>query len=476
MKKLRLLTTALAASVLITGGSVPALAASTQEKIEAVQEGKAQSESDLAEAQQRLEDLENQRGDLETYLSQLSQQYEEIRASLQDLTDKAKQKQEELRLVKKELKKAKKREEQQYESMKIRISYMYENSRGSLLTTLLSADGLTDMLSRAENFAQISRYDREMLKKYEQSIEKVQDQKLAVKVEQEAIAALQAQTDQKRQEVEALSVSTQEKIESYGQEIDRAEGEAANLLDLVNSQSAQLDGLMAQAQEEAEAARRAAEAELARQQQEEKEREQAEAARAAQQAQESIQEETVQEGDEPEISAQETQEPVADQEESEEIQEPEALQEPEESESSVQETPEPEAAKTQTPETTAQPEEKAQPEPTAEPEPAQTEPETTSSGSAGTYLGDFTLTAYCSCSICCGSWSGGGTASGTTPTAGRTVAMGGVPFGTKLLINGNVYTVEDRGTGYGHVDIFMDSHSAALRFGSQRASVYQLNN
>ena len=339
------------------------------------------------------------------------------------------------------------------------------------MTTLLSADGLTDMLSRAENFAQISKYDREMLKKYEQSIEKVQDQKLAVKVEQEAIAALQAQTDQKRQEVEALSASTQEKIESYGQEIDRAEGEAANLLDLVNSQSAQLDGLMAQAQEEAEAARRAAEAELARQQQEEKERAEAEAARAAQQAQESIQEETVQKGDEPEISSQETQEPVADQEESEEFQEPEALQEPEESESSVQETPEPEA-----PQTTAQPEAEAQPEPTAEPEPAQTEPETTSSGSAGTYLGDFTLTAYCSCSICCGSWSGGGTASGTTPTAGRTVAMGGVPFGTKLLINGNVYTVEDRGTGYGHVDIFMDSHSAALRFGSQRASVYQLNN
>lgn len=40
--------------------------------------------------------------------------------------------------------------------------------------------------------------------------------------------------------------------------------------------------------------------------------------------------------------------------------------------------------------------------------------------------------------------------------------MGGVPFGTKLLINGNVYTVEDRGTGYGHVDIYMDSHSATI--------------
>ncbi len=93
----------------------------------------------------------------------------------------------------------------------------------------------------------------------------------------------------------------------------------------------------------------------------------------------------------------------------------------------------------------------------------------------GTYLGNFKLTAYCACSACCGQWAGGATASGTTPTAGKTVAMGGVSFGTKLLINGTVYTVEDRGTPYGHVDIFFDSHSAALSFGRQYADVYQVN-
>lgn len=94
--------------------------------------------------------------------------------------------------------------------------------------------------------------------------------------------------------------------------------------------------------------------------------------------------------------------------------------------------------------------------------------------SSGTYLGNFTLTAYCNCASCCGS-SGGLTASGTVPTAGRTVAMGGVPFGTKLMINGNIYTVEDRGTSYGVVDIFMNSHSDAIAFGMQSADVYQLN-
>ena len=96
------------------------------------------------------------------------------------------------------------------------------------------------------------------------------------------------------------------------------------------------------------------------------------------------------------------------------------------------------------------------------------------SSSQGKYLGNFMLTGYCNCAQCCGT-AGNATASGAMPTAGHTVAMAGVPFGTQLLINGNVYTVEDLGTPYGHVDIYCDSHSEALSFGLQSAEVYQLN-
>ena len=95
-------------------------------------------------------------------------------------------------------------------------------------------------------------------------------------------------------------------------------------------------------------------------------------------------------------------------------------------------------------------------------------------GSGSEYLGTFKLTAYCNCSKCCGKWAGGATASGVMPTQGRTVAMGGVSFGTKLLINGNVYTVEYRGTPYGHVDIYFNSHSDANAFGLRYAEVYRV--
>lgn len=86
-------------------------------------------------------------------------------------------------------------------------------------------------------------------------------------------------------------------------------------------------------------------------------------------------------------------------------------------------------------------------------------------------LGVWTLTAYCNCSICCGKWAGGGTASGTTPTAGRTVAAD-LPFSTKLEINGHEYIVEDRGVSGAWVDIYFDTHAEAVAFGLRSAEVF----
>ena len=95
---------------------------------------------------------------------------------------------------------------------------------------------------------------------------------------------------------------------------------------------------------------------------------------------------------------------------------------------------------------------------------------TSRSGSTITATGEtkiFKITAYCPCSKCCGKQTGT-TASGTRATAGRTVAASSqYAFGTKLLINGKVYTVEDRGGAIkgNKIDIYMDSHAQALAWG-----------
>jgi 3D (Asp-Asp-Asp) domain-containing protein len=92
------------------------------------------------------------------------------------------------------------------------------------------------------------------------------------------------------------------------------------------------------------------------------------------------------------------------------------------------------------------------------------------------YLGEYTLTAYCSCARCCGKWSSGKTASGVKAKSNHTIAVDKkvIPLGSKVVINGIEYTAEDTGGGVKgkHIDIFFDSHSDALDFGRQKAKVY----
>lgn len=92
-----------------------------------------------------------------------------------------------------------------------------------------------------------------------------------------------------------------------------------------------------------------------------------------------------------------------------------------------------------------------------------------------TYLGQFTATAYCPCEICCGVYSSGYTASGTYATEGRTIACNSLPFGTQVMIDGNIYTVEDTGwSPYGEnwIDIFFYDHNSALAYGMRTVDVY----
>jgi uncharacterized protein YabE (DUF348 family) len=103
--------------------------------------------------------------------------------------------------------------------------------------------------------------------------------------------------------------------------------------------------------------------------------------------------------------------------------------------------------------------------------------ESTSSTTAVIGGETYKITAYCSCSKCCGK-STGRTASGTQATAGRTVAASSkFAFGTQLNIGGHVYTVEDRGGAINgnRIDIYVSSHAQALQWGVKYLPVSVIN-
>lgn len=102
----------------------------------------------------------------------------------------------------------------------------------------------------------------------------------------------------------------------------------------------------------------------------------------------------------------------------------------------------------------------------------------------GEPLGEFKLTAYCPCAKCCGK-DDGITATGTTATEGRTIAVDPrvIPYGSTVTIyfsdgTSHTYTAEDCGGGIkgNRLDIYFDDHQTALQFGVQRAYVYMEEN
>ena len=407
----------------------------TESEIADMQAQKQEAESNLAQTQSDISSMESKKQELESYLADLNTQYEELTNTISELSIQAGEKENQLKQIRAELKKAKKAEKKQYEDMKLRIQYMYENGGTSALETLLSSKDLAEFLNNAESVSKISQYDRNMLDKYVNLQNTIQEQETAAEEEKQSIDALLAERSSKKQEVQDLTASTSDNIASYVDQISASQEEAAALTEQINNADNSIALLVQQAEEE-KAAREAAEAKAAEE--------------AAAQAEESNDAEGSSSQDE------DTSEDYVEDTVSEDISEDTSDEEYTEETDSSDDS---EDADTSSDSEAASEE--------------QTSSESSDS-SQGKYLGNFTLTAYCNCAQCCGT-AGYLTASGTVPTAGRTVAMAGVPFGTQLLINGTVYTVEDLGTPYGHVDIYFDNHSDALSFGLQTAEVYQLN-
>lgn len=93
-------------------------------------------------------------------------------------------------------------------------------------------------------------------------------------------------------------------------------------------------------------------------------------------------------------------------------------------------------------------------------------------------LGNYKLTFYCPCAVCNGA-ADAKTASGTTPTEGRTIAVDSsvIPLGSRVYIEGyGVFIAEDTGGAIksNKIDVLVSSHSRAYDLGVKYANIYLL--
>jgi len=102
-------------------------------------------------------------------------------------------------------------------------------------------------------------------------------------------------------------------------------------------------------------------------------------------------------------------------------------------------------------------------------------------------LGNFKLTAYCSCSLCCGKWANNRPvdengneivygAIGERLKEGYSIAVDPkvIPYRTEVVINGHTYKAQDCGGAIkgNRIDVYFNNHQDALNFGVQYAEVF----
>lgn len=92
-------------------------------------------------------------------------------------------------------------------------------------------------------------------------------------------------------------------------------------------------------------------------------------------------------------------------------------------------------------------------------------------------LGLFKTTGYCPCYSCSEGW-GRHTSTGAIAQASHTIAVDPrvIPYGSKVMIGGVIYTAEDKGGGVrgNHIDIFFNTHGETRSHGTRTQEVFLL--
>ena len=154
----------------------------------------ADLESQQQQVRDRISALESEKSNIETYLEELNTQLDTVgsdyNAIQQQLADISLQ----MTDAKDALAESERLSEEQYEAMKLRIQYMYERGETGVLDLIFSSGSLSDLLSRAEYVAEMTKYDRDMLEEYRKTQEEIRQKT-------EELSVLVASLDQSQAEL-----------------------------------------------------------------------------------------------------------------------------------------------------------------------------------------------------------------------------------------------------------------------------------
>ena len=112
--------------------------------------------------------------------------------------------------------------DEQYESMKIRIQFMYEKGDTSYLQMFFGATSMGDMMNTASYVEELYEYDRRLLDEYETVVQQVAELQDRLEEEKSELITSQTELEEEQAYVEEVLEQKQEEYENYSVMLARA--------------------------------------------------------------------------------------------------------------------------------------------------------------------------------------------------------------------------------------------------------------
>ena len=156
--------------------------------------------------------------------------------------------------------------DEQYESMKIRIRFMYEQGDTSYLQIFLNTQNMSDMVNKAHYVEQLYEYDRNLLDQYEATVQQVAELQDTLEEEKSELETSKAELKDEQQYVQEVLDQKQQEYDNYTVVLAKAKQEAAAYTAKIKQETAQIKKL------EEEERKRKEEEERKRKEEEERQR------------------------------------------------------------------------------------------------------------------------------------------------------------------------------------------------------------
>lgn len=225
----------------------------TTEDLNAAQDKKNDINAQIQSTQNEIAQLQQQSSDTQAYIAQLDSKMNELDTSLYNLNNSIALKQEEINNAEIGLAQAVVVSQEQYASMKLRIKFMYEHSTENYLEILFSSSNMGDMLNKAEYISKISEYDREMLEKYQETVDYIAQTKAQLESDYAQLDSMASSLEAEKGSLAVVQEAKNAELMALNVQTDTArEKENALHADLA-AQESEIEAMEAQiaAQEEA---------------------------------------------------------------------------------------------------------------------------------------------------------------------------------------------------------------------------------